>query len=97
MLTKIPNTQVKLIDEEAIRKEIYTTAYLMSRNRKWDLTEEEFIIDENLNFTHATWKGVFCKGGDTVIATVEIINQYIEECNKSEEKRDLSFIHIIED
>lgn len=97
MLTKIPNTQVKLIDEEAIRKEICTATYLMSRNRKWDLTEEEFTIDENLNFTHVTWKGVFCKGGNTVIATVEIINQYIEECNKSEEKRDLSFIHIIED
>ena len=64
---------------------------------KWDLTEEDFTIDENLNFTHATWRGIFCKGGETVVATVEIINHYIEECNKPEEKRDLSFIHIIKD
>lgn len=86
-----------IIDEETMRRELCTAAYLMARNRKWDLTEEDFTIDENLNFTHATWRGIFCKGGESVVATVEIINHYIEECNKPEEKRDLSFIHIIKD
>ena len=86
-----------IIDEETMRRELCTAAYLMARNRKWDLTEEDFTIDENLNFTHATWRGIFCKGGETVIATVEIINDYIEVCNKPEEKRDLSFIHIVKD
>ena len=50
-----------IIDEETMRRELCTAAYLMARNRKWDLTEEDFTIDENLNFTHATWRGIFAK------------------------------------
>ena len=57
----------EIIDEETMRRELCTAAYLMARNRKWDLTEEDFTIDENLNFTHATWRGIFCKGGETVV------------------------------
>lgn len=93
----MPNKSSKIIDEDKMRRELCTAAYLMSKNKKWDLTEEDFTIDENLNFTHATWKGVFCKGGDTVVATVEIINRYIEECKKPYGERDLSFIHLVKD
>lgn len=96
-LTKKSSGFNKVVDEEAFRRKICEIAYDKARNRDWDLTEEEFTIDDNLNFTHATWKGVFCKGGDTVLATVEIINRYIEECRKPYGTRDLSFIHLVED
>ena len=61
------------------------------------MVDEEFTIDEDFNFTHTSWKGVFVKGGTTVIATMEIINKYIEECNKPYGERDLSFIHLVND
>lgn len=83
------------IDEDIERRKALNTAYEVAKKKKWDLTQEEFIIDEQFNFSHATWKGVFCKGGDTVVATIEIINHYIEECNKPYGERDLSFIHLI--
>lgn len=87
----------KFIDEEELYRKICEIAYDKAKNRDWTLAEEEFKIDENLNFTHATWRGIFCKGGDTVLATVEIINRYIEECRKPYGTRDLSFVHIVED
>lgn len=97
MATKKFNSFRKLIDEEAQQRQICAAAYEVAKNKKWNLSQEDFNIDENLNFTHATWKGVFCKGGDTVIATIEIINRYIDECNKPYGKRDLSFIHLVSD
>ena len=87
----------KIVDEEAKRREICTKLYDKACGIQWDLTQEEFSIDENFNFTHATWRGTYVKGGDNVVATVEIINMYIEECKKPYEYRDLSFIHLVED
>lgn len=84
-----------IINQEEIRRNLLIAAYDAAKNVSWDLSQEEFIIDENLNFTHATWKGVFCKGGDTIIATVEIINHYIEEFHKQKDIRDLSFISLV--
>ena len=63
----------KIVDEEAKRREICTKLYDKARGIQWDLTQEEFSIDENFNFTHATWRGTYVKGGDNVVATVEII------------------------
>ena len=97
MVTKKSSGFNKLVDEEAKRRKICTQMYDKARNIKWDLTQEEFTIDENFNFTHATWKGTYAKGGDSVVATVEIINMYIEECKKPYGERDLSFIHLVED
>jgi hypothetical protein len=96
MATRRSTGYKKIVDEEAIRREICAKAYEKAKNKKWDLTQEDFILDENNNFTHATWKGVFCKGGTTVVATMEIINRYIDECNKPYGERDLSFIHLVE-
>lgn len=85
----------KVIDEDAIRRKEMEIAYDKAKNRVWTFNEEDFTIDENLNFTHATWKGTYCQGGVTLIETMEIINHYIEECQKPYGTRNLSFIHIV--
>ncbi len=87
----------KILDEEAIRRQECTKAYNNARRKVWDLVQEDFKIDENFNFTHVTWKGVYAMGGNTIIATVEIINRYIDECKKPYGQRDLSFIHLVKD
>ena len=88
---------VSFFDEEDERRKALRAAYKAAENKKWNLVDEEFTIDEDFNFTHTSWKGVFVKGGTTVIATMEIINKYIEECNKPYGERDLSFIHLVKD
>lgn len=82
------------IDEDAKKRKLQSKAYEIAKKKNWNLIQDDFTIDEKFNFTHTSWKGVFCKGGDTVVATVEIINRYIDECNKPYGKRDLSFIHL---
>jgi hypothetical protein len=82
------------IDEADKSRELQSKAYEIAKKKNWNLIKDDFTIDENFNFTHTSWKGVFCKGGDTVVATIEIINRYINECNKPYGKRDLSFIHL---
>lgn len=87
----------KIIDEEIVRRKELEIAYDTAKNKVWTFNEEDFTIDENLNFTHATWKGIYCKGGKSLVETMEIINHYIEECQKPYGTRNLSFIHIVKD
>ena len=88
---------VSFFDDEDMRRKSLNNAYKDAANKNWSLVDEEFTIDENFNFTHTSWKGVFVQGGTTVITTMEIINRYIEECNKPYGQRDLSFIHLVKD
>lgn len=60
---------------------------------KYDL--EEFKIDEKNNISHPSWKGTKICGGNSVIESVEIINKYINECEKTYGQRDLSFVHLV--
>lgn len=71
-----------------------TEIYEQTKNKKWDLTDEGFAIDENLNFTYSPWNGIWIKGGDTIIETIELINRFIEEGNKNE-SRDFSWIKLV--
>ena len=82
--------------EEKYRNDM-AVLYEEAKNKKWNFKLEDFTIDENFNFTHKDWKGTYCKGGDSVAETVEMINRYIEESNKPYGTRDLSWLHVVAD
>lgn len=71
-----------------------TEIYENTKNTKWNLTDEGFTIDENLNFTYSPWRGIYIKGGETLVETVELINRFIEEGNKNT-SRDFSWIKLV--
>ena len=87
----------KVLDDEVVRRKELEIAYDAAKNKVWTFNEEDFTIDPKFNFTHATWKGTYCKGGESLVDTIEIINRYIDECQKPYGKRNLSFIHIVKD
>lgn len=63
------------------------------KNKVFNYTLNDFVIDENNDFYHKSWK-TKVKGGNSKSETINIINRYIEECNKPYGKRNLSFIHL---
>lgn len=63
------------------------------KNKVFNYTLNDFVIDENNNFYHKSWK-TKVKGGNSKSETIDIINLYIEECNKPYGKRNLNFIHL---
>lgn len=63
------------------------------KNKLFNYTLNDFVIDENNNFYHKSWK-TKVKGGNSKSETINIINRYIEECNKPYGKRNLNFIHL---
>lgn len=65
------------------------------RLKEYKYNLEDFKIDENNNISHPEWKGTKIQGGNSVIESVEIINKYINECEKPYGKRDLSFVHLV--
>jgi hypothetical protein len=48
---------------------------------KYDLIDEGFRINKDLSFTHSALHGMEIKGGNSVLETVEKINQYIDLMN----------------
>ena len=80
--------------EEKYRNDM-AVLYEEAKNKKWNFKLEDFTIDENFNFTHKDWKGTYCKGGNSVAETVELINRYIEDSNKPYGTRDLSWLHLV--
>ena len=83
-----------ITSEEQYRNDM-TSLYEKAKNKKWNFKLEDFTIDENFNFTHKDWKGTYCKGGNSVVATTELINRYIDESNKPYGERDLSWVHLV--
>lgn len=63
------------------------------KNKVFNYTLNDFIVDENNNFHHKNWK-TKVKGGKSKSETINIINRYIGECNKPYGERNLSFIHL---
>ena len=80
--------------EEKYRNDM-AVLYEEAKNKKWEYNFEDFKIDENFNFTHVSWKGTYCQGGNSVLETVELINRYIEEGSKPYGTRDLSWLHLV--
>ena len=64
------------------------------KNKVFNYTLNDFVIDENNNFYHKSWKTKI-KGGNSKSETINMINRYIVECNKPYGERNLSFIHLI--
>ena len=69
--------------------------YEEAKNKVWDYNLEDFKINEHFNFTHVTWKGTYCKGGNSLVETIELINKYIDEIRKPRFQRDLSWLHLV--
>ena len=69
--------------------------YEEAKNKVWDYNLEDFKINERFNFTHITWKGTYCKGGNSLVETIELINKYIDEIGKPHIQRDLSWLHLV--
>ena len=64
----------------------------------WNFKVTDFIIDnKTFNFTHPTWKGTWCKGGNSRLETVILIQKYCKECKKVIGKRNFSFLHLVID
>lgn len=66
----------------------------MQKSKLYKYNLDDFTIDENHNISYKGWKTKI-QGGKNVIETIEIINKYIEECEKPYGKRDLSFVHLV--
>ena len=60
----------------------------------WSNKLDSFTLNEKLNITKNDWHGTYIKGGKTVLESVCMINDYIDECDKPIENRNLSFIHL---
>ena len=85
----------RIITKEEKYRNDMEVLYKKAKNKKWDYKLEDFTMDKNFNFTHKDWKGTYCKGGNSVEETVELINKYIDESNKPYGTRDLSWLHLV--
>lgn len=83
-----------ITSEEKYRTKI-TKLYEEAKNKVSKYSLEDFKINEHLNFTHVSWKGTYCKGGNSLMETVELINKYIDESRKPWLQRDLSWLHLV--
>lgn len=66
--------------------------YEKQRNKKFNYNIDDFEIYDS-QWKHKTWE-TWCKGAGRYDKTKEIVEKYINECNKPLEERDLSFIHL---
>lgn len=66
--------------------------YEKQRNKKFNYNIDDFEIYDS-QWKHKDWK-TWCKGAGRYDKTKEIVEKYIEECNKPLEERNLSFIHL---
>lgn len=89
----------RIIKDEHIEKVLKNAELCKNhQTKKWNFKVTDFIIDDNtFNFTHPTWKNTWCKGGKSKLDTIALIQKYCKECNKPYKKRDLSFVHLVED
>lgn len=69
--------------------------YEEAKNKVWNYSLEDFKINECFNFSHVSWKGTYCKGGNSLVETIELINKYIDEIRKPRFQRDLSWLHLV--
>lgn len=83
-----------ITSEEKYRTKM-TKLYEEAKNKVWDYNLEDFKINEHFNFTHISWKGTYCKGGNSLVETIELINKYIDEIRKPRIQRDLSWLHLV--
>ena len=67
--------------------------YESQKNKVYDFSVDDFIIDNANNFKHKSWK-TKVKGGIDRNETIAIIERYITECNKPLNERNLDFIHL---
>ena len=60
-------------------KPIFT--YKSFKYKKYNLEDEGFKVNDDLSFTHSAFNGLEIKGGQSIIETIEKINQYIDVMN----------------
>ena len=89
----------RLVKNELIEKTLNTIkACEEAKNKVWNFKVKDFIIDnKTFNFTHPTWKGIWCKGGNSRLETLVLIKKYCKECKQSLNKRKFEFLHLAED
>ena len=83
-----------ITSEEKYRDEM-EKLYEKAKNKVWDFHIKDFKIDKNFNFTHKTWCGTYCKGGNSRRETIKLINKYINESKKPWMQRNLSWLHLV--
>lgn len=82
-----------ILSDEQNRIESNKYLFEHQKNKLYNYNLSDFIIDENNNFYHKSWK-TKVKGGNSKEETIDIINRYIIECNKPYGERNLNFIHL---
>lgn len=82
-----------ILSDEQNRIESNKYLFENQKNKLYNYNLSDFIIDENNNFYHKSWK-TKVKGGNSKEETINIINRYIIECNKPYGERNLNFIHL---
>lgn len=88
----------KIIDENVIKVLKNEKLCKDAQNKVWNFKATDFIIDNKMfNFTHPTWKGTWCKGGNSKLETTLIIQKYCKECKKPLNKREFPFLHLVVD
>lgn len=63
---------------------------------RWTRDPESIKIDEDGDIHCDAWGNYYIRGTGDVTTTVELINQYIEECHKQKDFRNFDFIELIE-
>lgn len=71
----------------------YNNLYTEKASKVYNYTIDEFEIYDS-QWKHESWK-TWCKGAGRYDETKKIVERYIEECNKTPENCDLSFVHLV--
>lgn len=91
----------RIISDEQKRMNEVKHLYENQKKRIFDYSLSDFYIEPIsegaiiFKWKHKNWK-TWVKGTKGYIATQDIINKYIIECNKPYGTRNLSFIHLTE-
>lgn len=82
-----------ILSEEQKRWNAVKDLYVKQQERTFDFNINDFVIDTDFSFKHKSWN-TWIIGGSSKEETYEIINRYIDECNKPFISRNLNFIHL---
>ena len=86
-----------ILSDEQKRLNVVQKLYNIQANKKFEYVITDFIIEptnhHNYKWRHITWK-TWLEGSNSEYNTKNIIQNYIDECNKPYGQRTLDFIHL---
>ncbi len=85
----------KISSPELVKMNELRKYYISQQNKKFNYTLDDFEIYDS-QWKHKDWK-TWCKGANNYSETKEIVKKYISECAKPYGKRNISFVHLIND